>query len=278
MTIKFIDLFCGIGGFRKGIEDAAKELNIPVKCVFSSEIEKNAVKIYEKNFGDVPSGDITKISANDIGDFDILCGGFPCQDVSTLGKRGGLCASRTGLFFDVIRIAKEKQPKIIFLENVKGLLTSNKGWDFARVIVELEDIGYEVEAELLDSKDFGVPHRRKRVYIIGHLRTAPTNRIFPIIREEESICNESREKPKGVRNVASTLTKLGHDKWNENYVRYSNGDIRTLTPIECERLQGYPDNWTAGVSDKYRYECLGNTVTVNVVKAVATKILQTLSQ
>lgn len=252
---------------------AAEELNIKTECVFSSEIEKNAIKIYNKNFGEIPSGDITTIRTDDIASMDVLCGGFPCQDVSSLGKRGGLCASRTGLFFDVVRIAREKQPKIIFLENVKGLLTSNKGWDFARVIVELEDAGYEVEAELLDSQNFGVPHRRKRVYIIGHLRTEPTDKIFPIIREKKSICNESGEKPKGVRDVASTLTKLGHDKWNENYVRYSNGDIRTLTAIEWERLQGFPDNWTEGVDDKFRYMCLGNAVTVPVIKAIAKKIL-----
>lgn len=309
MTTTFIDLFAGIGGSRLGIENAAKKLNIPVKCVFSSEIEKNAVKIYEKNFKDTPHGDITKINATDIPDADIVCGGFPCQDLSIAGKRKGLKGERSGLFFDIIRIIKEKQPRIVFLENVKGIFSSNAGWDFATVLIELEDAGYDVEWDMLDSAYFGVPQHRERVYIIGHLRSKPTAKIFPLFREADSICNESTQPEKIIRQTASTLTKRAYGSWNGNYVIYQvldplrpnksyngrrikdegepcytltkmdrhgvrvNDRIRIFTPEECEQLQGFPLRWTSGIEDKYRYECLGNAVTVNVIEAIAEKLL-----
>jgi DNA (cytosine-5)-methyltransferase 1 len=394
--ITFADMFSGIGGFRLGIENAAKRLEIPVKCVFSSEIEKNARFVYETNFKETPSGDITKIRASDIPEFNILCGGFPCQDVSIAGKREGLKGKRTGLFFDVIRILQEKQPSIVFLENVKGLLSSNGGWDFARVLIELEDTGYSVEWDILNSKDFGVPQNRERVFIIGHLRGGRTRQIFPVFGEtgetvRENIRNcidsnyfkgidnhgemthimcypvltpdrmEKRQTGRRIKNAdepmftltaqdkhgvliqhycgshqqdrvldpsgissclptgtggglipkfcnsyknyvddtfiefliedaveieykSSSLITLSDGrrferetlddgslgKWYENVYR----GIRKLTPTECERLQGFPDNWTAGVSDTARYKCLGNSVTVNVIEAIAERILK----
>lgn len=328
--IRFADLFCGIGGFRLGIENASKKLGIPVECVFSSEIEKNAVKIYEKNFKEIPSGDITKIQANDIPDIDILCGGFPCQDVSIAGKREGLKGKRTGLFFDVIRILQEKQPSIVFLENVKGLFSSNGGWDFARILIELENIGYDVEWDLLNSKDFGVPQKRERVYIIGHLTTSKRcgSKIFPI-RKIPRIHSEQTQPRKEICQYAGTLTRRQYQSWNGNFVKYrclterrtdeakqirkesmKNGvdwcpcrgkelvfredglsncltktigkehlisdgeEVRELTPIECERLQGFPDDWTFGISDNKRRECLGNAVTVNVIEAIAEQLLK----
>jgi DNA (cytosine-5)-methyltransferase 1 len=377
--IRFADLFCGIGGFRLGIEKASEKLRIPVKCVFSSEIEKNAVKIYEKNFKEIPSGDITKIQASDIPDIDILCGGFPCQDVSIAGKRAGLKGKRTGLFFDIIRILKEKKPSIVFLENVKGLLASNGGWDFATVLIELEDAGYSVEWCVLNSKDFGVPQNRERVFIIGHLAGRCRGKIFPIFGENKStngkntnevfaICDsgESRElqirsdifpplrnggggcgqhnficypvltpdrvnknqNGRGVKNPNEpmfTLTAQDQHGVLLNYIgsvgnkrledgkdlsrNYPQGSrvyssdgiaatlssqaggiggkpglyqikkdkIRKLTPIECERLQAFPDRWTEGIADSNRYKCLGNSVTVNVIEAIAEKILKVMS-
>ena len=175
--IKIASLFSGIGGFEKGILKAIPD----AKIVFSSEIDKYARQIYKKNYGVEPHGDITKIKASSIPDHDILCGGFPCQDVSIAGKRKGLCGARTGLFFDIIRILHEKQPRIVFLENVKGLLSSNNGWDFARILIELEDAGYECEWQVLNTKAF-LPQNRERVFIIGHL-TEPGrsgSKIFPI--------------------------------------------------------------------------------------------------
>jgi DNA (cytosine-5)-methyltransferase 1 len=285
--ITFADLFAGIGGFRLGIENAAKRLGIPVKCVFSCEIEINARFIYEKNFKEVPSGDITKIQANDVPDVDILCGGFPCQDVSVAGKQSGFRGCRTSLFFELIRIAKEKQPKIILLENVKGLLQSNRGWDFARVLFALDDIGYEFfEWDCIDTAHY-LPQRRERVFIIGHLRGSRTGKIFPLQREARTIY-EKPEKPeaysvydprrinkkcngrliKGNGEPSFTLTK------QDRHAVLVNSRIRFLTPVEYERLQGFPDNWTEGIEDKYRYECLGNAVTVPVIEAIAERILK----
>jgi DNA (cytosine-5)-methyltransferase 1 len=282
--IRFIDLFAGIGGFRLGIERASKNLQIPVKCVFSSEIEKNAVKIYEKNFKETPSGDITKVRASDIPDIDLLCGGFPCQDVSIAGKREGLKGKRTGLFFEIVRIAREKQPEIIFLENVRGLLTSNKGWDFARVIVELENIGYEVEAELLNSRDFNIPQNRERVYIIGHLREGRTRKIFPLKRSTGQIAQSVKTQTAirypikyGRRNQRVIYGDYSYalDVMGTGGVYEFGRGVRHLTPIERERLQGFPDNWTwtESMTDNARMKMLGNTVTVPVIESIAQNIL-----
>lgn len=359
--ITFADIFCGIGGFRKGIEDAAKELNLPVKCVFSSEIDKNAVKIYEKNFGETPSGDITKIEARDIDDIDILCGGFPCQAFSIAGKQRGFNDARGTFFFDLARIAAEKRPKILFFENVKNLLSHDKGRTFATILLTLDELGYDVEWQLLNSKDFGVPQNRERVFIIGHLRGAGTRQIFPIFgetgattRENSSTCLDanywkgidnhgartgiicypvldpdrlnkscngrrvkdaddpmftltaqdrhgvmleyvgsvrsskwldngkelSRNYPQGSRvyttsGIAPTLSsQAGGLGGKTGLFQLQDTRIRKLTPTECERLQSYPDGWTEGVADTARYKCLGNSVTVSVIKAIARKILQ----
>lgn len=282
----FSDLFAGIGGFRLGIEQAAEELGIPVKCVFSSEIDKNAVKIYEKNFKETPNGDITKIQASDIPDFNILCAGFPCQDVSVAGKQTGLKGCRTGLFFEVIRIAKEKRPEIILLENVTGLLNSNKGWDFARILIELENIGYGgFEWDDIDTAAY-LPQRRERIFLIGYLRKKCTGKVFPINRTTKKVSSSS-EKPKIypvydprrtkkscngrlIKNDGEpsfTLTKT------DRHAVLINNRIRFLTPVEYERLQGFPDAWTEKVEEKHRYELLGNAVSVPVIKDISIKLL-----
>ena len=343
--IKIADLFCGIGGFRLGIERAAKKHNVQVECVFSSEIEKNAVKIYEKNFQETPNGDITKINADDIPDMDILCGGFPYQAFSIAGNRRGFKDTRGTLFFDIARIAKEKRPKMLFLENVKGLLNHDRGRTFAAILVALDDIGYDVEWQVCNSKDFGVPQNRERVFIIGHLRGGRTRQIFPVfgetgetVRENISTCiysnyfkgidnhgernhimcypvltpdrMEKRQNGRRIKNADEPMfTLTAQDKHGvliqhcgshqEDRVLDSSGisssllstsykkpiqfltddaRIRKLTPGECERLQSYPDGWTEGVSDSMRYKCLGNSVTVNVIEAIAEKILSNLCE
>lgn len=270
--IRFADLFCGIGGFRLGIENASKKLGIPVECVFSSEIEKNAVKIYEKNFKEVPSGDITKIQAIDIPDIDILCGGFPCQPFSIAGNKSGFDDPRGTLFFEVARIAEEKRPKIIFIENVKGLLNHDHGRTFGTILITLDELGYDVEWQVLNSKDFGVPQKRERVFIIGHLRGCSTRQIFPIWKNI-GIRKRPTQPEKEVCQYANTLTARQYASWNGNYVALTE-HIRKLTPMECERLQSYPDGWTEGISDSMRYKCLGNAVTVNVIEAIAEQLLK----
>jgi len=163
MTKKFtfIDLFAGIGGFR----EALKSYN--GNCVFSSEWDKNSQKTYFSNFGEMPSGDITKIEESQIPKHDIICAGFPCQAFSISGKREGFNDVRGTLFFDVARIAKYHQPKILFLENVKNFLRHDFGETFNTVIKVLKEIGYTPFHKVLRSSDFGVPQARERVYIVA---------------------------------------------------------------------------------------------------------------
>lgn len=339
-TITFADLFAGIGGFRLGIEQASQKLGIPVKCVFSSEIEKNARVIYEKNFKETPSGDITKIHTDNIPDMDILCGGFPCQAFSIAGKRRGFDDTRGTLFFEIARIARDKRPKILFLENVKGLLNHNRGRTFGTILCTLDELGYDVEWQVLNSKDFGVPQNRERVFIIGHLRGWRTRQIFPIhgkttatnrensstcidsnywkgidnhgARTHIAICDSGQSRELQLRSVLPPLRNGGGGCGQNNFIASAvltpdrnerkqngrrfknpdepmstltaqdkhgvllNGRIRKLTPVECERLQAYPDKYTEGISDTSRYKCLGNSVTVNVIESIAEKILITL--
>lgn len=164
-TFKFIDLFAGIGGFRMALQ------NLGGKCVFTSEWDENAKKTYRANFGETPFGDITKesIKAYIPDDFDILCGGFPCQAFSIAGKRGGFDDTRGTLFFDVAEIIKKHQPKAIFLENVKGLRSHDKGKTLETILNVLRnDLGYYIpEPQIINAKNFGVPQNRERIYIVG---------------------------------------------------------------------------------------------------------------
>ncbi|NMH88923.1 DNA cytosine methyltransferase [Flavivirga algicola] len=162
---KFIDLFAGIGGFRLALQ------NLDGKCVFTSEWDKYSKQTYRTNFGEIPFGDITKNETkNHIPDnFDVLCAGFPCQAFSIAGRRGGFEDTRGTLFFDVAEIIKKKQPKAIFLENVKGLRNHDKGKTLATILNVLrEDLNYYVpEPQILNAKDFGVPQNRERIFIVG---------------------------------------------------------------------------------------------------------------
>lgn len=178
--MKFIDLFAGIGGFRMGMERAGHE------CVGYVEIDKFARKSYEAIYdteGEWTKHDITKVTDEEWHQFrgrvDVLCGGFPCQAFSIAGKRRGFADETRGtLFFEVARAAKEIQPSYLFLENVKGLLNHDKGRTFRTILSTLDECGYDVEWQLCNSKNFGVPQNRERVIIIGHLRGASTREVF----------------------------------------------------------------------------------------------------
>lgn len=159
--IKFIDLFAGIGGFRYCFD------KLGGKCVFSSEIDENCKEVYQNNYGDIPHGDITKINEKDIPDFDILCAGFPCQPFSICGKKNGFNDIRGTLFFDICRIIKEKQPSVLFLENVKHLVNHDRKKTLFVILEQIKSLGYNVDYRILNSKDFGVPQSRERIIIIG---------------------------------------------------------------------------------------------------------------
>ena len=164
-SFKFIDLFAGIGGFRMAMQ------NLGGKCVFTSEWDKEAQKTYRANYGEVPFGDITKQQIKNYipEEFDLLCAGFPCQAFSIAGKRGGFDDTRGTLFFDVAEIIKKHQPKAIFLENVKGLRSHDKGKTLETILNVLRnDLGYYVpEPQIVNAKNFGVPQNRERIYIVG---------------------------------------------------------------------------------------------------------------
>lgn len=297
--IKVASLFSGIGGFEKGFHQASDIIEI----VFSSEIDKHARQIYKKNFGVEPHGDITQIDTADIPDHDILCGGFPCQAFSVAGKRRGFEDTRGTLFFEIMRIAEAKRPKLLFLENVKGLLSHDEGRTFQIILRSMDELGYDAEWQVFNSKNHGVPQNRERVFLLGHLRGSGTGQIFPITesskRTDEGteylpintltaggpsrghhssvtlICDSGLSRKKQLRSETIPPLRANTGCGHNNLVVYTMADnnIRRLTPTECERLQGFPDGWTEGVSDTQRYKCLGNAVTVNVVEFVVRHLL-----
>ncbi|WP_199506820.1 MULTISPECIES: DNA (cytosine-5-)-methyltransferase [unclassified Psychrobacter] len=194
--LKFIDLFAGLGGTRIGFEQACEELGFASECVFTSEIKPYAVEIYKHNFNDDEVfGDITKIDEKDIPAFDYLLGGFPCQPFSNAGKRHGFEDTRGTLFFDIARIIKHHKPTGFLLENVDGLVTNDKGNMLKTIVGALEELGYNVNWEVLNSKNFGVPQERKRVYIVGHRYNKPDMNKFETVTKTFSSIKEENLEP-----------------------------------------------------------------------------------
>ena len=238
----------------------------------------------------VDTRDIRTVPTTDIPDHDLLVGGFPCQAFSIAGKRRGFDDTRGTLFFEIARILKDKNPKYFILENVKGLLSHDNGFTFKTIISTLTELGYDLEWQVLNSKNFGVPQNRERVFIVGHIRGQPRPKVFPI-GVSSGTNSELVYHQKADREIARVYDSKGiaptlHLKtggWQEpkiattlmarDYKGVGNQEqIRRLTPTECERLQGFPDGWTEGISDTQRYKCLGNAVTVNVVYEVARRL------
>ena len=295
--MKFFDLFCGVGGFRLGMEANG---NV---CICSCEIDKYARQTDAKNFGHEPEyTDVREINPGELEDFDCLCAGFPCQAFSIAGKRRGFDDTRGTLFFEIMRIAREKQPSILFLENVKGLLSHDKGETFRTIIESMDELGYDVEWQVLDSANW-VPQHRERIFIIGHLRGKSRSQVFS--PHDTFQDQDDRNTNKSQESISATLTTkqdrypnagfivepvstLNKDTYRGNGRRMKSdnedsftittldrhgirldGKYRFFTPLECERLQGFPDGWTEGVSDVQRYKQMGNAVTTTVVEYVA---------
>ena len=217
-----------------------------------------------------PYGDITKINASELPDFDLFVGGFPCQAFSIAGKRGGFEDTRGTLIYDVLRIVKEKHPRIVLLENVKGLLSHDGGRTFKTIITSLTELGYAVEWQVLNAKNFGVPQNRERVFIIGHLGGFGGRQVFPI-GEIASNGSPGDEKGRSCEHSSSIISSYGKSNCHGTYVP-EDIRIRRLTPTECERLMGLPDGWTEGVSDTQRYKLCGNGVVVNVVEEIVKRL------
>lgn len=177
----FIDLFSGLGGFRLACESFGGE------CVFSSDSDDSVAAVYETNFGERPAGDITTIAAKDIPPHDILCAGFPCQPFSISGKKAGFSDTRGTLFFDIARIVKHHQPKMVFLENVRNFVTHNRGKTLETVVHTLEELGYNVQHALLNASYYGVPQSRIRIYIVAFRKDLPHDQFaFPTVKPNDT--------------------------------------------------------------------------------------------
>ena len=196
----FIDLFSGIGGFRLAFE------SVGGKCIFSSDIDKWANETYYDNFGDYPKGDISKISVDEIPDHDVLCGGFPCQPFSIGGYRKGFCDTRGTLFFEVERILKAKKPQAFLLENVKGLTNHDKGNTFKVIKQSLTNMGYSIFYQVLNSKDYGIPQNRERIYIVGFKKKV-SSFVFPSPIYSKSNINELLEHDVEGHDLSETASK-----------------------------------------------------------------------
>lgn len=192
--VKFIDLFCGIGGLRLGFEDACRDLKINSICVFSSEIKSAAIKVYQKNFNcHQVSGDITKTDSQQIPSFDILLAGFPCQSFSSAGKRNGLSDERGVLFYEIERILRDRKPQGFLLENVANLIKHENGKTWKIIEDKLVNLGYKVNYTVLNSKDHGLPQSRERIYIVGTLKQKVNLENFS---EEKSCLGDILEQGK----------------------------------------------------------------------------------
>ena len=295
--MRFLDVFSGIGGFRLGLEQAG------MKCIGHIEKDKYANQSYKAihrpKESEVEYGDITTITDAEFrelrGKFDILVGGFPCQAFSIAGDRRGFEDTRGTLFFELARILEQSKPPLFLFENVKGLLNHDQGQTFEIILKTLDELGYDVEWQVLNSKDFGVPQSRERVFIVGHSRDGRRGEIFPIrgIYEKNSklqtqYTNTITARYAAAISVGSYIAESKSQKINaipiitpERKTKRQNCRIRRLTPKECWRLQGFPD-WAfdrakaSGVSESQLYKQAGNAVTVNVICEIGKRIMELL--
>lgn len=308
MTIQkqltFIDLFAGIGGIRIGFEEVFG------RCLFSSEFDKHAQTTYKENFGHAPQGDITLIDEKSIPNFDILLAGFPCQPFSNAGLKLGFEDTRGTLFFHIAKILHYHSPEVVFLENVKGLKSHNKGQTYKIIEKTLEDMGYNVYSKVLNAKDFGVPQNRERIYIIGFKQNV--NFSFPKPCYKETRLGDILESEVDEKYTISDRLWAGHlrrkqehlDKGNgfgyslfnhdskytstisaryykdgsEILIEQSGKNPRKLTPREAARLQGFPEWFKIPVSDTQGYRQFGNSVCVPVITAIAEQIKTALEK
>ena len=312
----FIDLFAGIGGIRLAYQ------NLGGKCVFTSEWDTFSKKTYESNFGEVPFGDITKISEKEIPDHDILLGGFPCQPFSiagvskknALGRAHGFLDETQGtLFFDVARIIKYKRPATFMLENVKNLVSHDKGKTFFVITETLKELGYSIHFKILDGKHF-VPQHRERIIIVGfdksvfngnetfefpvmsETKYAIKDILEPEVDEKYTLSNRLWEylqgyaikhKAKGngfgfgltdLNGISRTMSARYYKDGAEILIPQDGKNPRRLTPRECARLQGFPDTFQIPVSDNQAYKQFGNSVVTPLMQAVGRNIVNELQK
>jgi len=304
-NLRVASFFAGIGGFDLGFENAG------MQTVWQSEKKPFCLDILEKHWPQVPrNSDIQEVIADDIPEADIWAGGFPCQDVSLarMGPRSGLRGKQSGLFYDFAQLIGERRPQLVVLENVAALLSSHDGRDFAVILRTLADFGYGVAWRVLDSRHFGIPQSRTRVFIVGSLGGADA--AGSVLFEPECGDRDSeKSRPDGEKFVSPFAISVGNPKqgfvkklahclyaesarhtgtdWSRNYVSYPDGRVRRLTPLETERLQGFPDDWTmpenmiidnVNTLDSARYHACGNAVSVPVAEWLGHRIVSMLGE
>lgn len=312
---RFIDLFAGIGGFRMAFQ------NLGGKCVFTSEWDKFSQKTYEANYGEVPFGDITKIEASTIPDHDVLLAGFPCQPFSiagvskknSLGRAHGFKDETQGtLFFDIVRIIEAKRPKTFLLENVKNLVSHDKGRTFKIIKGALEELGYTVHSRIMDGQHF-VPQHRERIFLVGFDREIFKSREgfeFPELPKRKLAIKDileldvedkytlsdklwnylqeyaKKHKARGngfgfglvdLNGISRTISARYYKDGAEILIPQLGKNPRRLTPRECARLQGYPEDFVIPVSDNQAYRQFGNSVVMPLVQAVGQSIINVLT-
>jgi len=315
---KFIDLFCGIGGFHLALASFGAE------CVFASDIDKEAKKVYKENFGMEPAGDITKIKPEQIPAHDIICAGFPCQPFSISGDQKGFDDNlgRGKLFFNIVEIAKVHHPQFILLENVKNFEKHDKGNTLKTVEGELRKVGYSVFSKVLCAADYGVPQARQRIYIVAFRSDlAVTSFQFPdslkdyktldsiliedkknevignyyinrnytikaksverknaLIRIGQIGLGRQGERIYSINGLSTTLSSQGGGLGGKTGMYLINGRVRKLYPRECARLMGFPDNYKLASSQEKCYNQFGNSVVVDVLQYITIKIIEKLQE
>lgn len=311
---KFIDLFAGIGGFRMAFQ------NLGGKCVFTSEWDKFSQKTYEANYGEIPFGDITKVREDLIPDHDLLLAGFPCQPFSiagvskknSLGKAHGFRDKTQGtLFFDIVRILEEKRPKAFVLENVKNLVSHDKGKTFKIIKGTLEELDYSISCKILDGQHF-VPQHRERIFIVGfdkQIFKKDNYFQFPELPEPNSLVEDilddevdpkytlsdklwnylqeyaKKHKAKGngfgfglvnLDGITRTISARYYKDGSEILIPQDGKNPRRLTPRECARLQGYPESFIIPVSDTQAYKQFGNSVVMPLIQYLGEEVVKKL--
>ncbi len=295
VTIRFIDLFAGIGGFRYAIQNAGEELGIQTECVFTSEIDNECQKVYKENFGVLPCGDITKINAESIPDHDILLAGFPCQPFSIIGNMKGFEDARGTLFFDIARIIDEKKPSAFVLENVKLLVGHNNGGTIKRIMETLKNLGYHATYKVLNALDFGLPQKRERVFIVGFRNPCffqwpsekiPMRPLIEILEKnipKEFFASEHIRNKRLKKQAPTAEPTIWHENKAGNISAYPfscalragasynyllvNGE-RRLTSKEMLRLQGFPESFKIVCNYAQTRKQAGNSLPVPVAQAV----------
>jgi DNA (cytosine-5)-methyltransferase 1 len=298
-AFRFVDIFAGIGGMRLGFEAAGGQ------CVFSSEWDVHSQKTYFANHGDFPKGDITLIPSSEIPDFDVLLAGFPCQPFSSIGLRQGFLHQTQGtLFYEIARILADKKPLAFLLENVEGLVTHNSGQTMQIILETLRELGYVVTYQVLDASEFGVPQKRKRIYIVGH-KLENTVFSFPKGTRSDVFIGQFIETGVEGYGISEHLQKTYIFKKDDGkpaivspdsrihiktqvasyhkiqrltgtFVRDGKTGLRLLTENECKAIMGFPPHFVFPVSRTQMYRQIGNSVAVPVITAIAKEIQKQL--